>query len=263
MTSMAKSTLLRRLANAVREHDWFTVLVEIGIVVVGVFLGIQVSNWNEARHDEARAQGYLERIHADLQTDIRELAKRRVFWTQVAGYGNAAIAYAETGQPVDGSAWKSVLAFYQASQLFPYVPIDTTYQEMHSAGELRLLRDQSLRQSLAGYYVNGAGEAANFLFRTEPEYRKLVRGLTPSVAARQVWSACHRGDNGEQALLDCESPMSEQAAQAVLDGYLADPRLLAELRFWITNLEVMTGLLAHHEHSALALAEQVQQALTP
>lgn len=55
--------------------------------------------------------------------------------------------------------------------------------------------------------------------------------------------------------------MPKPAAQAVLDGYLGDPRLLAELRFWITNLEVMTTLIADHERSELALAEQVQMEL--
>jgi len=250
--------ILRRLAEALRNKDWFTIGIELIIVVVGVFLGIQVSNWNESRHAQERARGYLERIHVDLQDDIAELGRRRIFWTQVAGYGNAAIAYAETGRLVDGSAWQTVLAFYQASQLFPYVPVNITYEEMRSAGELSLLRDQALRQTLASHYVGGTGEAANFLFRVEPEYRKLVRGLTPSIASRHVWAACHRAEGRNQSLLDCDAPMSEAAAQAVLDGYLADPRLLAELRFWITNLEVMTTLIADHERSAQALAAQVQ-----
>jgi hypothetical protein len=250
--------ILRRVTEHVKAQNWFAVGIDFFIVVVGVFIGIQVANWNESRHEQERARGYLERIHVDLQDDIGELGKRRTFWTQVADYGNSAIAYAETGRLVDGSAWQTVLAFYQASQLFPYVPVNITYEEMRSAGELSLLRDQALRQMLAVYYVGGAGEAANFLFRVEPEYRKMVRGLTPSVASRHVWTACHRTEVRGQALLDCDSPMSEPAAQAVLDGYLADPRLLTELRFWITNLEVMTSLISDHERSALALAEQVR-----
>lgn len=43
--------LLRRLADAFRQQDWLTVLVEIMIVVMGVFLGLQVNNWNEWRQD--------------------------------------------------------------------------------------------------------------------------------------------------------------------------------------------------------------------
>jgi hypothetical protein len=55
--------------------------------------------------------------------------------------------------------------------------------------------------------------------------------------------------------------MAESAAQAVLDNYLADPRLLPELRFWITNLEVMTGLIGDHESEAMALSQRVSEAI--
>ena len=40
--------ILRRLTTAFRKQDWFTVGVETLIVVFGVFIGLQVNNWNEA-----------------------------------------------------------------------------------------------------------------------------------------------------------------------------------------------------------------------
>ena len=44
--------ILRRLTDALRKQDWFTVVIETLIVVLGVFLGLQVNNWNEARAAE-------------------------------------------------------------------------------------------------------------------------------------------------------------------------------------------------------------------
>jgi len=38
--------IIRRLVQSLRRRDWFTVVIEILIVVVGVFIGIEVSNWN-------------------------------------------------------------------------------------------------------------------------------------------------------------------------------------------------------------------------
>jgi hypothetical protein len=35
------------------EQNWFAVGLDLGIVVVGVFIGIQVANWNEARRENA------------------------------------------------------------------------------------------------------------------------------------------------------------------------------------------------------------------
>ena len=249
----------RAIAN-LRRRDWASVAIELLVVVIGVFIGLQVDNWNQSRHDAARARENLQRIETDLAIDQAALQRRVVFWRQVTDYGHGAIRYAETGQRVDGSAWKTLLSFYQASQLFPYVPADTTYQELRSAGELRLFADPDLRTALADYYVNGAGYAANFLFRLEPEYRKLVRGHTPTIASAQVWAHCHQTPApDQQRLIACDSPMSEAQAQTVLDGYLADPNLLPELRFWITNLEVMTELVSQHQVAARALAERLHK----
>jgi hypothetical protein len=255
--------LLRSVIAHVREQNWTAIAIDFVIVVVGVFVGLQVSNWNESRNESLRAQAYLERIEGDLADDIEELGKRREFWAQVIAHGHGAIAYAESRAKIADSEWKTLLAFYQASQLYPFVPADTTYQELRSAGELGLLRDQALRKALADYYVAGAGYAANFLFRTEPEYRKLVRGLTPALASRHVWSRCHStlATGGGQVLLDCASPMSEPDALAVLDGYMSDPRLLPELRFWITNLEVMSSLVGDHETGARVLAARIREAI--
>ncbi|MFS8136923.1 MAG: hypothetical protein ACMG50_02230 [Thermomonas sp.] len=60
---------------------------------------------------------------------------------------------------------------------------------MRSAGELGLIRDQKLRDALSQYYLqSGAGVA--YLFAVPPEYRKIVRGLTPSVVADQISAKC-------------------------------------------------------------------------
>jgi len=252
--------ILRRLAENLKQQHWTAIWIEFVLLVVGVFLGIQVANWNQSRHDASQARENLQRIETDLASDQAALQRRVVFWRQVADYGHGAIRYAETGQLVDGSAWKTLLSFYQASQLFPYVPADTTYQELRSAGELGLFADPDLRTALADYYVNGAGYAANFLFRLEPEYRKQVRGHTPTIASAHVWAHCHQTPApDQQRLIDCDSPMSEAEAQAVLDGYLADPSLLLELRFWITNLEVMTELVSQHQVAARALAGRLRK----
>ncbi len=43
--------LLRRITKHVTEQNWFAVLIDFLIVVVGVFIGIQIGNWNDSRLD--------------------------------------------------------------------------------------------------------------------------------------------------------------------------------------------------------------------
>src|SRR5210317_2190466 len=64
--------ILRRLAEAVREQNWFTVLLEVLIVVIGIFIGLQVDDWNEKRKDRHREIEYLQRIETELGQDIAE-----------------------------------------------------------------------------------------------------------------------------------------------------------------------------------------------
>ena len=48
--------ILRSLTRHVREQNWFAVFLDFLIVVVGVFIGIQVANWNAERADRVEAR---------------------------------------------------------------------------------------------------------------------------------------------------------------------------------------------------------------
>ena len=254
--------ILRRLSQSLRDQNWTTIVIEFVLLVGGVFLGIQAANWNAARADEARAQAYLARIRVNLEADMLSIQRREAMWRQVSAYSKRAVRYAEAGELVDGSAWKTVLAFYQASQVWQWVTSDSTYQEMRSGGELGLIRDDVLRDALSQYYLENSSGTA-YLFMLQPEYRRIVRGLTPSVVADHIWAKCWQQPRpAEQYLLDCDSPISEAQAQAVLAGYRKDPNLVPELRFWVANQGVALSAIGNYKPvlKAMLAREKVQAA---
>ena len=253
---------MRRLAQNLREQNWTAITIEFVLLVAGVFLGIQVANWNGERAEDAKARMYLQRIRANLGSDLATIRIRTAFWRRVIDYGNEAIDYAETRRPPKGTAWSSVLAFYQASQLWPWATRDATYQELKSSGELGLIRNERLRDALGNYYTEGAGQYLDYVFALVPEYRKIVRGQTPSVVSRHIWAKCWSlKRQNEQLLLDCSSPISEAEAQAILDGYLADPQLLSELRFWVANQGVAMDVIANNERDVTAMLAMIDAEL--
>lgn len=65
--------LLRRITEHVKAQNWTAVALDFVIVVVGVFIGIQVSNWNAARADNVRIERRLENLAEDLRADIIEV----------------------------------------------------------------------------------------------------------------------------------------------------------------------------------------------
>jgi len=58
--------ILRHLSRSVRKQNWFDVVLEIVIVVVGIFIALQVDSWNSERKERALENQYLTRLHADM-----------------------------------------------------------------------------------------------------------------------------------------------------------------------------------------------------
>ena len=65
--------LLRSVIGHVREQNWTAIAIDFLIVVIGVYVGIEVSNWNERREDARRGAEYVDRLAADLQYNVVEL----------------------------------------------------------------------------------------------------------------------------------------------------------------------------------------------
>jgi len=56
-----------RIFEHLRQQNWTAIGIELVIVVLGVFIGIQVSNWNEARIEQQRTALVLDTFRADLR----------------------------------------------------------------------------------------------------------------------------------------------------------------------------------------------------
>lgn len=67
--------LLRRLTQHLEDQNWFAVGLDFVIVVVGVFIGIQVANWNDIRHDKAGLAASLERLDEEVAQNIDMIEK--------------------------------------------------------------------------------------------------------------------------------------------------------------------------------------------
>jgi hypothetical protein len=65
--------LLRRVIEHVKTQNWTAIGIDLVIVVLGVFLGIQVSNWNAARTDQEVEARLLRELHADVSADVEEM----------------------------------------------------------------------------------------------------------------------------------------------------------------------------------------------
>ena len=140
--------LLRRITAHVKEQNWFAVGIDLLIVVVGVFIGIQVANWNEEQGQRFDATVSLERLHEDFnlilgQTE-RSLARHEDHVKATARVLNGA----RKGEFIEESLLDDLQVIGDFS--VPSGP-SVTYRELVAAGRLKFIENQELRRSLKSY----------------------------------------------------------------------------------------------------------------
>ncbi len=144
--------ILQRLGQAVRQQDWFTVLLEIVIVVAGIFIALQVDEWNENRKLRQQESEYLAALADDLQTMLGDLdfqledrLERRDAMARAFEALQTCTNTAETRADV-----QVALDQYQVSPGIVYV--GATFEEMVASGALARMEDVDLKRAVAATF---------------------------------------------------------------------------------------------------------------
>ena len=75
--------LLRRITKHVKDQNWFAVGIDFCIVVIGVFIGIQVANWNASQLERQEEAAIVARLQSDFER-IQEDAERSLAFHQAS-----------------------------------------------------------------------------------------------------------------------------------------------------------------------------------
>ena len=141
--------LFRRVLDHVKEQNWTAVGIDFVIVVVGVFIGIQVANWNQARGERRLGEEYLQRFGQDLAADCEMLSSEiRGRESQLVN-ARTVLEFFE-GRPLEVSTFFA--AFYDVLQAFSTAPNRNTMDEVTSTGSLRLI-PEGIRKDLLDLYT--------------------------------------------------------------------------------------------------------------
>ncbi len=176
--------VVRRIREHVADHNWFAVAVDVGIVVLGVFLGTQVSNWNDERLDDRRAAEYRERLVSELDFDARQYALQDAYYRQARAYGLQALANLDGSKPLSDRDF--VIAAYQLTQTDSTRAKTGVYEEMATNGLTDRLGDSETQDLASDFYLTV--ESVQRLLETILPYRTLLREVMPydlQIAIRQ------------------------------------------------------------------------------
>lgn len=155
--------LLRRVMQHVKEQNWTAVGIDFVIVVIGVFVGIQVANWNDARKERAAEQRYLIELARDLTADVAELQRGRrhklgrlatseaILLAVVPEYQRADFFPVVGEEPVPNPSFSGYV-YAALSATFILVGTDYTFEELVQSGRLGVLSNRALVNHLTTYY---------------------------------------------------------------------------------------------------------------
>ncbi len=146
-----RRTRLLRVAEHIRTQNWTAIGIDFVIVVLGVFVGIQVANWNGAQHDREIEQQYLERLRLEL-ADIVPLAQSAQTSLSEIEYRLEAVrAFFESDQgrdALDGGHCAAVARSHIFDSTIFYPP---TIKELISTGRILLISDPHVRTAIMSF----------------------------------------------------------------------------------------------------------------
>jgi len=150
--------ILRRVIEHFRKQEWTAIAIDFVIVVVGVFVGLQVNNWNEARRERAKEAFAIAALRSDFQA-LDFSVSHGVCWHRRALDGLQVIAESLN----NGRFNPEVKARFENGLRFGFLNASTNkasgaLSELLSSGNMGLVSDPALRAALIAY--EGSRETA-------------------------------------------------------------------------------------------------------
>lgn len=247
--------ILRRVVERLKQHEWTAVAIELVIVVLGVFIGIQVSNWNETRKEQSLEAVYLERIAADIRSDVLEMDEIiRVSTVRMSvmnrlledatgrklpdGFGSARgrIAVEKVPAPSVDEMNSAGIALFILSTLDGN---RSAYDTVISTGGIGVMRDSAKIRKIQDYYA-AVDKVLHFEIGLEQNRDKLVD------VERKIGI----------------SPVDVLSAEQLADSMAKNPEFLATAQnYWLyTNRHIK--LMSDLQREAAKLADEIQHGVS-
>ena len=140
--------LLRRITQHVQDQNWFAVFLDFLIVVVGVFIGIQVSNWNNSRAERGAEAKFIVTLEQDVISSMADIekAKKTLVMQDKARETLYQFSLSEKNE-LASDVWPDLIN--KGLWSFRTLEIsNTTFESLRSSGSLGILADPALVHAL-------------------------------------------------------------------------------------------------------------------
>lgn len=237
--------ILRRLTSNIKAQNWFAVVLDLLIVVVGVFIGMQVSNWNEGLAEDRRERAYLERLDTEFTAVLEDFDSVQ---GALDAYFNWITLFFEGVREGDPSKAQEASWGLNAITDVEIINLEpAALREMISAGDLTIIRNPQLRSDLASVPALQS--------RSHASLQQMAADLSP--VAFEI--SAHFEANLEDVRVLSEMAYTTETIQFDFEAISENDELLRRINYAALQNRFQAALFAADRAEIEAIRDRVRQ----
>jgi len=125
---------------------------EIVLVVIGILIALQINNWNEVQNEKKVEFGYMKNLLEDLKAD--EIIYSNYKKTNIEVYNtiDSLVIYLKRPDRKEFTSKTSYWARIMTMKFTRVQPIERTFEQMKSSGQLKLVSNPKVADGISKYY---------------------------------------------------------------------------------------------------------------
>ncbi|MDX1404461.1 MAG: hypothetical protein R3192_07985 [Woeseiaceae bacterium] len=184
--------LLRRFMEHVHTQNWFAVVLDLLVVIVGLFIGLQIDTWWEEQREAQLESVYLEEIREDFEANKSNL-EEQIRITELI-LENMISLHAQSLLPEPELSLAELNNRFTSIHNMPtFVLTRRAFDNLTGSGDLKLIKSRALKNALAEYYA--AAELVAVVQATHE--MELVETFQPYIIGNLDYASVKPVDTGE------------------------------------------------------------------
>ena len=237
-------TVRRKFAAAGDRLDWPKALAEFIIVVLGVFIGMQVTNWNEQRQEREGTLRLLDQFRPELASLAEDGERMRAYYKVNDSYVERAFAGWNGDTGIGDEEF--VTSAFQASRVEGQALNTEVWAQIYGADQIRNVRDPALRNALIDVLTidSSIGDWRQLM----TDYRTKLRRIVPE----DIQSVIQR-DCSEDPVEESRRTTTVSTLNPTCDTRLSDDDFAEAARILRNHPELVGDLRQHQSVVAVYL----------
>ena len=145
--------IIRRFTQHIKKQNWFAVGLDMMVVILGIFFGFQLTEWNEERISRTEEKLYLKRIQADILESIERTEKGIEYMQRNANRSTVILRSLEKCNISTDNEDEFASGLYQLGKATPAFLVTTTIDELRSTGKWNIIQNVEVREKISAMHA--------------------------------------------------------------------------------------------------------------